>query len=221
MGESFGDSPTITMNKTDLIVTGVLAILLLVIGGYCGWSLHKTLKPCPVITHDTITIEDPYWHNIADSLAGLPPEEVIKWLPQDTLYIPGDSIPMKVDTAAILKDYFSVYKYKWEKKTDTLTANLETTVTRNMPIKYDLKYKINVPFTTVVNSVDNSVAYNSYLQFGLFMPVYKLDKSKVNIQDLGLEGTYIFPKSYIGASWQPNTQSIMARTGVTLFKFKK
>lgn len=209
------------MNKTNLTIGGIIAILLIVIGGYCGWSLHKKFKPCPTITTDTILVEDPYWHHVADSLVGLPPNEIIKWLPQDTLYIPGDSILAKVDTAAILKNYFSILLYRHEFKTDTLTAMLETTVTKNMPVKYDLKYKINIPFITTINNVDNSITYSKYVQFGLSMPVYKLDKSKVNIQDLSLEGTYIFPKGYIGASWQPNTQSIMARVGATILKFKK
>jgi hypothetical protein len=212
------------MTKFNLIVGGIAIVLLFTMGFVSGWHSHKRFKPCPEITHDTIKVTDPYWHHIADSLSNLPPEEVIKWLPQDTLFIPNDTVFKDVDTMAILRDYYSIYTYDWTKNDDTLGVVLKTTVTKNQPIAYDLKYKIFTPFTTTINNVDNSITYNSYLQFGLDIPIYNYaaDSNRFNnINDLGLELTYSFPKGYIGAAWVPNRDIVGVRFGTTLCKFKK
>lgn len=200
--------------KASNVVLGVAMTIAMAIAGFCGWSLYPKINQCPTITNDTVFVHDTTWHTIIDS---------IPYTIRDTIWLAGDTveIPTDVDTAAILKDYFAVYGYPKSWDNDTISVNLYTTITQNKPIKYNFKYKLNMPFTTVINNIDNSVAYNKYIQFGLSMPVYKLDKSPLNIQDLSLEGTYVFPKGYAGAAWQPNTQSIMARAGVTLFKIKQ
>jgi len=212
------------MNKINLIIGCLVVVLLFGLGTWTGWSLHKTLRPCPTITTDTVAIQDPYWHHIADSLAGLSPIEKIKWLPQDTLYVPGDTILTPVDTAAILKDYFSVYVYNWENDDDTLSVKLKTTVTENKPIAYDLKYKVLPPFTTVINNIDNSLTYHKYLQFGADIPLYryKTDSTTISpINRVSLELNYVFPKGYAGVGWRPYDNTISARLGTTIFKFKQ
>lgn len=200
------------MNKNNLIVAGALILFLLTMGFVGGWNAHKTFKPCPTITVDTVTVQDPYWHHIADSLAGLPPKEKVKWLPQDTLFVPGDTVLADVDTAAILKDYFSVYKYEWNKNTDTLNINLQTTVTKNQPISYKLNYKFNIPFTTIENNIDNSVTYSKYLYLGIDIPIK-------NFNYIEVEALYAFPKGYVGVGYEPEIKSFSAKAGVTLFKF--
>jgi hypothetical protein len=210
------------MNKLgwQLIIGGV--IILLTFGG--GFWAGRSSKKCPTITNDTTVVVDPYWHHIADSLAGLPPKEVIKWLPRDTLFVPGDTILAKVDTAAILKDYFSIYSYSHDMVDDTLSAVINTVVTQNKPIKYTLDYKVLTPFTTVVNTQDNSITYQKYLQFGLNVPIYsfKADSAKFdNMNKLSLELNYVFPKGYFGVGWQPQGNVLGVRFGATLIKLKK
>ena len=203
------------MNKTNLIVGGVIIALLLLIGGWGGWSLHKELKPCPTITRDTVTLYDTVSYVVHDTI---PVQHV------DTIYVPGDTIvlPPNVDTATILKNYFTVLDYTWSKQDSNLRFDLTTRVTQNRPIKYDFTYNLLKPFTTVINNVDNSTEYYKYIQFGLSMPVYTYKPdTKVNVQDLGLEGTYVFPKGYVGTRWIPNSQVIELRGGVTLFKIKQ
>ena len=203
------------MNKTNLIVGGIIIILLLAIGGWGGWSLHKEIRPCPTVTTDTVTMYDTVTYTIHDSVL------VHK---VDTIYIPGDTIvlPPDVDTATILKNYFTVLDYTWSKQDSNIRFDLKTRITQNRPVKYDFTYNILKPFTTVINNIDNSVSYNKYVQFGLSMPVYTyMPNSNVNIQDLGLEGTYVFPKGYAGIKWQPNNQLIEARAGVTIFKIRQ
>jgi len=202
------------MSTIKLIIGGIIVVILLTIGGFVSWNLHERFKPCPTITTDTIIVQDPYWHHIADSLAGLPPKEVWKWHPKDTLYVPGDTITREVDTAAILKDHFSIYEYNWKNKnTDTLAVDLTTTVTENKPIKYDLKYKFNIPFTTVINNVDNSTNYTKYFYLGLNVPIK-------DVKYLDLEALYAFPKGYLGIGYGPELNSVTAKAGVTIFKFK-
>ena len=201
------------MNKTNLIIGGILALILLVAGFTGGWYAHKELRPCQIITTDIITVQDPYWHHIADSLAGLPPKEVWKWHPKDTLFVPGDTVIQQVDTAAILKDYFSVYKYQWFKNDDTLSVELNTTVTENKPIAYDLKYKVIPSFTTTINNVDNSTNYTKYFYLGLNVPIK-------DVKYLDLEALYAFPKGYLGIGYGPELNSVTAKAGVTIFKIK-
>lgn len=215
------------MSRSNLIIGGVILALLLGIGGWSGWSLHKTLRPCPTITTDTVTIIDTNTYNLRDSfrleLSNLQ-KQVDYWKAhRDTIILPGDSIPVPtvVDTAAILRDYFAVYSYGWSKEDSNILVKDSVIVTQNTPVWHNLTYKLNRPFTTVINNVDNSITYNRYVQAGLSMPVYGYDTTKVNVQNLTLEGTYVWDKGYIGIGWQPNTQSIMARAGVTLFKFRK
>ena len=212
-------------NKINNILLTAVAVILLTIGFAVGWKLYPTFKPCPEVTSDTIIINDTTWHHLYDSLASLPPKEKIKWLPQDTLFVPGDTFFKDVDTAAILKDYFSVFRYHWTKlDSGLLDVSLYTTVTENKPIKYELDYKILKPQTVVNNTIDNSVTYNKYFQFGVNLPVYCYSKdtlSKLNIMNVSLEASYVFPKGYVGVGWQPNTETINARAGVTLFKIKQ
>lgn len=208
------------MNKVALIIGGIVSLLLF---GSGFWAGHTT-KKCPIITNDTIEVVDVYWHHIADSLVNLSPIEKIKWLPQDTLFVPGDSIPFKVDTAAILKDYFSVYRYTWAQKDDSLEFKLKTTVTKNQPISYEFGYKFLKPFITINNSVDNSITYYNYLQFGADLPVYryKSDSLAINpMNRISLELNYVFKKGYIGAGWRPYDNTISARLGTTILKFKQ
>lgn len=203
------------MNKSNLIVGGIIIVLLLTIGVWCGWSLHKELKPCPTITTDTVVKYDTTTYTIHDSI-------LVQHV--DTIYVPGDTVilPPNVDTATIIKNYFSVLDYTWSKQDSNIRFDLTTRVTQNIPIKYDFNYKLLKPFNTIINNIDNSVTYNKYIQFGLSMPVYTYKPdTKVNVQDLSLEATYVAPKGYGGISWQPNTQSVSARAGVTLFKIKQ
>lgn len=202
------------MSKVNLIVGGVVVLLLLGVGMLGGWQLHKGIRPCPTVTTDTIVKYDTMWYTIHDTV---PVHKI------DTIYVPGDTIeiPADVDTALILKNYFSVIDYTWSKQDSNIMFDMTTRVTQNRPIKYDFNYKLLKPFTTIINNIDNSVTYNHYVQAGLSIPVYGYDSTKVNMQNLSLEAAYVFPKGYVGASWQPNTKSISARAGVTLFKFKK
>lgn len=202
------------INKNNLIIGSIVGLLLITTGFFGGWASHKTFKPCPVITSDTITIMDSTWYHIADSLINLPPREIIKWLPSDTIYMPGVETPIVVDTAAILKNYFSVYKYTWLQQDSAINLVLTTTVTQNKPIKYDLRYKWLQPTTVINNNIDNSITYNRYISVGVGVPIKNLDYSSV-------EATYTYRKGYVGTMYIPRLKSFGIRAGVNLIKFKQ
>jgi hypothetical protein len=206
-------------SKINLIIAGIIVLVLLGLGTFGGWHLRKYLHPDLVVTHDTITVSDPHWHHVADSLAGLPPKEVWKWYPRDTLKLPGDTIKLPVDSTTIklmLKDYLGRYLFSHEfENNDTLDAVVNVIVTKNHPIWYGLDYKFKIPFNTVINQPQAITNYSSYLQTGIEMP---LQKDVFN--NFRVEATAIFPKWYGGAGWQPLTNTWSARAGLTILKIK-
>jgi len=217
------------MSKIQTYLIAGAIIILLGLGFWAGWKSHSALKPCPIITTDTITIPDTNWYHLEDSLElnikNLK-AQVYYWKNhRDTIVLPGDSvlIPADVDTAAILKDYYSKYRYGWVEENDTIAVSDSVTITQNLPVDHSLSYKFKIPFTTIINNVDNSISYNNYLQFGVGLPVYKIkadSTESVNLNNIRLELTYVFNKGYAGIDWQPNTNTIEARLGTTILKFK-
>lgn len=201
------------MNKLNLYLATAVTLILISTSFYAGWYSHSKIKPCQTITTDTVEVYDPYWHHIADSLANLPPKEKIKWLPQDTLFVPGDTVFKNVDTAAILRDYYSVYRYSWDTLDKDLQIKLNTTVTRNQPIAYNLSYRILRPETIVNNTIDNSVHYNKYLYLGVDLPIK-------NFMYTEIEGIFAFQQGYVGIGYEPQVGGFNLKAGVTLLKFK-
>ena len=184
-----------------------------------GWQLRKYIHPDLPVVHDTVSVPDNTWHHKYDSLAAVPAKEVYKWLPRDTVKIPGDTIKLPADSAAIktaLKDYLATYDFGHEFVTDSLNANIGVRVNKNHPIAYSLDYKFKIPFTTINNSVDNSVTWNSYFTGGLGIPI-----SPFNVSNLNLEATYNWPKGYLGVGYEPSTKTFSARFGATILKFKQ
>ena len=195
------------MSKTNIIIGGAIVALLLGIGVLGGWSLHKSFRPCPIITTDTVTIYDTTTYTIYDSILVHKVDTI--WVPGDTVVIPAD-----IDTATIIKNYFSIIDYTWSKQDTNIRFDLTTRVTQNRPIKYEFSYNLLKPVVTVINEIDNSQIYNRYVYFGLDVPIK-------NIRYLELEATYNWEKGYLGIGYTPELKSINAKAGVPLIKFKK
>lgn len=213
------------LNQTNLIIGGIVVVILLGIGTFLGWNLRKSMHPDLVITHDTTYVVDKHWHHIADSLAGLPPKEVWKWHPRDTVRIPGQIITLPADSTSIriaLEDYVATYDFGHEFITDSLEANVGVRVNRNRPIAYTLDYKFKIPYSTTINQPQAVTNYSSYIQGGIEMP---LQKDIFNT--FKVEATAIFPKWYGGVEYQPLTNVTLGtntrwsiRGGITIFKIK-
>ena len=189
------------------IIIGLIILLLLLSGAFLGgWSSHKKYRPCPIITSDTIIIHDTVTHHIVDSFP-----YYIATL--DTIFLP-DTILQPVDTASILKNYFSTFVYNREWKDSIINVNLTDYISQNRPVKNEFSYKVIKPFTTVINNVDNSITYNRYFQIGIS------DEIK-NIKNLGLNAQFVMPKWYVEYSYIPNMNTHSIGAGVTLFKLRK
>jgi hypothetical protein len=196
------------MSKVSLIAGGLIFLAVLLGGAFGGWQAHKILRPCPIITSDTVTIHDTITYTVYDS---------IPVLKVDTVWVPTPvEIPAVVDTAAILKNYFTVLDYTWSKADTNLTWDLTTRVTQNRPVSYRLDYKILRPQTIINNVVDNTITYNKYVYAGLGLPITKTPFNSVSI-----EGIYAFPKGFVGLEYQPITNITSVKAGITIFKFKK
>lgn len=202
------------MKLKTYIIAGAI-VLTSILGFIGGYKTYPRINPCPTITTDTVFVHDTIWYTMHDTVINT----VTK---KDTIFVPVE-IPADVDTAQILKDYFSVYRYLWEKQDSNISLKLYTTVTKNQPIAYDISYKWLKPQQVIVNNIDNTITYNKYLYIGASLPVYPLKDSIgiATINHIGLDAIYAFPKGYIGAQWKPYDNVISAKVGIKLFTFKK
>ena len=216
--------------KLNNIFSALAVILVLGASLYGGYRIYPVLNPYPVITTDTLFVEDSSWHSIKNSL-----ELTINNLQKKVdslkahphiIQLPGDSIlvPADVDTAAILKDFYTKYAYTLESENDTIAVKDSVIITQNAPVWNELSYKLKKPFTTVINNVDNSITYTNYLQGGVYLPIYSFNTDSNNfstIRNMQVELTYTWSKGYLGAGWQPLTNTVGLKAGTTIYKFKR
>jgi hypothetical protein len=196
-----------TKINTYLAVGASVVLLLIGVGTYVGWHLHKDIRPCPTMTTDTITIHDTTTYYIHGTAPVQTP---------DTIFVPDSIIlPADVDTMLILRDYYSIFKYDWAKQDSNIDFKLKTTVTRNRPIAYDFNYKLLKPQQTIITNVDKSVHYAKYLYGGITVPLAGKYLSNVSV-----DGIYAFPRGYAGASWQPYTGVFSAKAGIKILQLK-
>ncbi len=204
------------MKKNLAFILAGIFIFCMIACFVSGCQYHKHRHPCPepTIVTNTVIVTDPYWHHIADSLANLPPKEKIKWLPQDTLFTPTDTFFKDIDTAAILKNHYSIFRYHWYKlDTGLLELNLYTTISQNKPLNYEMDYKILKPTSVTNTTVDNSVTFTKYIYLGGSIPIKNIEMSEIEL-------LAAFKRFYIGTGYIPQLNSLSFKGGATLFKFK-
>jgi len=209
------------IKKNVTFLLGGMALILMIVCFVSGCNYHKNRHESPEVNSDTTENVNPNVYKIIDSLQtvidslmSLPPEIRDRWLPQDTFYTPPDTFFKDVDTAAILKNHYSVYRYHWYKlDTGKLKLDLWTTVTRNMPIKYELDYQILQPQQTIINTQDNSVHYAKYIYGGIDLPLPDIEFTSVDV-------LYAFSRGYLGVGYIPLQKGVSLKTGIRLFKFK-
>lgn len=218
------------MKRLKKTLVAISIVALLSIGFFTGFSVYPKLKPCPTIVTDTIVVYDSSWHMISDSIGLVIKDlkkEVEYWKNhRDTIKLPGEviEIPADIDTAAILKDYYSVYKYGWEKSDSLINIVDSVIVTQNVPVYHSIRYKINKPFLTIINKLDNSISYNRYLQVGSSIPLYNYRSKEFDpsyFKDMSFKVNYVFPKGFVGAEINHSMDYLSLCIGTTLCKFKK
>jgi hypothetical protein len=183
----------------------LIALIVLLLGILGGWNLHKILRPCPAIIHDTISIVDSVEIHIIDHAPFY-----VQHL--DTILYP-DTILQQVDTAKILKNYFALHIYDRDWKDTNIVITLRDTITQNKYLHNDFAYKILRPQTIINNTVDNYIIYNHYGFIG-FTGVLK------DYKQSSIDFIYAAPKLYLGVGYNPYINGVNFKAGIKLFKFK-
>ena len=191
------------MKISDILnLAGVLAILVIVFT--FGYRLYPKLHKCSQIASDTIISYDTVF-------IALPPDTLL--LPSDTLYIPPDTIIItaKVDTAAIMKDYYTKYSYPWVRRDTNIIITGVTEVYKNrMTLNY-LQYLWLQPQTIIKSSVEN-VTNKHYISIGFDIPV-------LNITYTEIEAFYHFRSGYFGIGYTPELRSFNIKQGFNIINF--
>jgi hypothetical protein len=124
----------------------------------------------------------------------------------------------KVDTAAILADYYSIHYYTRDwydiNQSDTLIhIRLEDAIMENMPIDNNFSYRWFKPQTIINNSVTN-VSYSRYLYAGLSVPLndYKFAAGSVY---------FASDRLLFGVGYVPYYKGVTVTGGLKLARFKQ
>jgi len=201
--------------KKYLTIGAILTLLIAIIffsGYYTYKKTHKPLEPLisTIYIHDTIT------HHIVDTfpcyIAG-----------KDSIIYRTTEVYKDVDTSAILKDYFAIHYYTRIWEDSTLKVTLEDAIAENKSINNSFDYELLKPQTIINKTYDYSTHYDKYVYFGLDMPVFpfKANRDISNINYIGLETLFCYPKGYIKANWQPYAEIVSFGFGARIAKFRK
>lgn len=199
--------------KNYLIQAGVFIIIFL-LTFFFGCQHGKKIKVCPTITTTTITVHDTV------------PHEIPTYYPwyikgDDSIVYVHDSIPIVIDSAEVIKDYYAQHYSSSQFEDSLLLVNESYMLTQNKYYPIDFKYKYKGATTIINNSVDNSTNYARYIYLGASLPVFPAKANTIsNINYIGLNGLYAFPKGYAEIIYQPYTKIFTLGAGVKLFKFK-
>lgn len=188
-------------NITYIIIGLLLAFLGIIF--YGGYRYGYSKKECPKIDTTYVYKYDTVWHYITKYIIG-----------KDSIIYDTTYLDKPIDTAYILRDYYAKHTYTRTFPSDTVSIIVMDTVTQNKFLGSVVKYKVNVPFTTINTTVDNSTTYDRYLYFGIDVPIK-------NLNYIELEGIYGTEKYYLGAGYTPQLKSFDVKLGTRIIKFKK
>jgi hypothetical protein len=195
-----------------LIGIGIF-ILCLLFSFVSGCNRGKKLCKQDIVTN-TVILHDTVIHNIVDSFP---------------YYIHGatqivyetDTIYKNVDTIAVVRDYFSTHITDNIWQDSLVQVKIKTYISQNELKHSVFNYKILRPQQITYTNVDNSVNFTRYIYFGASLPIYPAKVNGIsNINYIGLNGIYAFPKGYAEIMYQPYTKTFTIGTGLKIFKFK-
>jgi hypothetical protein len=191
-------------NINTYIAAGLTALVLLLGSGtYIGWHLYKSLHPVKPVVTNTIIVHDTIPHYI---------NHYVPWYIQGENVIIHDTIPKDIDTLAILHDYYDkhIYHRLWEN--DTLKVAVTDTIAQNKYMGSGFTYQIKTPFTTINNTVDNSIHYTKYAYAGI--------SYDIKVKSLSFNAFLATPKLLYGVGYAPNTNSFNATLSVKILQIK-
>lgn len=158
--------------KNLLIVVLVIIIVLL---RNCRGKIQPT--PTPKITVKTEIVYD----TIKDSIINYVPYLVEKTLPPEIIY-------KDVDTAAILKDYFTSYYYSDTIINDSLKIIINDTVYKNSISSRSVKYDILYPIKTITIKEEHFLNQREFYIGPRVGMIYGGDN--VGLSFVGIEGLF-------------------------------
>jgi hypothetical protein len=198
----------------------VLIIIIFLLTGafWLGFKAHARFRPC-IVDRDTIKIYDTVEHKVPDTIPFYYAKiDSVKY--RDKHWMDSVIKANKVDTAAILADYYAIHYYgrDWYDidtvKNDTLIhIRLDDAITENMPIDNNFSYRYYKPQTIINNSVTN-VSYSSYLYGTLTLPI-----PDTKFASLGL--SYASGRGLIGVGYMPFNKGVSLTGGFKLVRFRQ
>jgi hypothetical protein len=198
-------------NRTKNIIIAVLILVILTGVFFGGWYTHSKVRPCPVLSHDTLYIHDTVTHVIHDTITSYKIKiDSIKYRDQQWM----DSVlkATKVDTANILREYYAVKNYMRNWDDSLITINLHDVISQNAPVDNTLTYKFKKP-QQIIQNIDNSIVYSRYIYFG---GGFVLNDAKYSNAEI----LYTYRRGYTGVGYLPFQKYFVVKLGVKVFQFK-
>jgi|WetSurSiteA1Bulk_404760.scaffolds.fasta_scaffold03812_2 hypothetical protein len=192
------------MKKTlNYIVVG---LVLLALAGifFAGYSVYPKVNKCPQTARDTVYVRDTTIYYIKDTI---PYYDIHR----DTV-IYNDTIPVNIDTSAILEDYFAFHYFTRTWTDSLLTVTLTDVVSRNSLLDNTFAYTILRP-QQVINNVINNYSYGKYIIAGVDVPMK-------DIKYVNIDVMFVTRRWYAGVGYNIYLNSPTLKAGATLFKFK-
>tara|TARA_R100001460_G_scaffold71357_1_gene112093 strand:- start:274 stop:876 length:603 start_codon:yes stop_codon:yes gene_type:complete len=138
------------MNVKDILILGLIVIIILL--KMCGGNeiTEPTVITETEIRYDTITNEiTEYVPKLVTRI--LRKTDTVK---QTQFITQTDtvSVPQKIDTNAILDDYFASYVYSDIQNLDSIKLEIQDTISENKIVSRSIKYSILYPTITITNT---------------------------------------------------------------------
>lgn len=180
----------------------ILGIAILVTIFLLGISVGKNLQN-PTVTNvtkvDTIFRIDTTIYTIVNK-----PTQVIK----EIVY---KSLPVVVDTQAILKDYYAYHPVQRIWNNDSIVICLNDTLTQNKVLNSEISYSYKVPCITIIKENTITIQPKSFVS---------LDIIATQKNDLGFCLNYNFPNHSYGIYYDPFIHNVGFKLGFKLFNVK-
>lgn len=190
--------------KINKFYIGIFITLLVISLAFTGgYKYYNCTHPVTTVTdttfvYDTIVKEIPVNHysHIVDTV----------FFP-DTLIIPAD-----VDTAEILRKFYSRYVYARNWEDSLIKVSFKDTVSQNkIQNSSNLKYQILRPQTVIVNET-NIKSYSSYLNISMSSDL-KIQYPEFKLQLIGKNISY-------GVGYAPKQNTVRINFGYNFLKMK-
>jgi len=185
--------------KLKLILGGIVILLLFGTGMCTGYKVKK----CPEIVTNTITVHDTITNYI--------PKDIYHYVQvlKDTVIYNDKIVYKDVDTAQILRNFFSTYIHERYFHDANINVYLTDSISQNKSIGHSFRYQWLQPQTIT----ENKVTVNNYRK-----SIY-VGAGMNSRQDISIKGLYAGEKLAIGAAYYPATKVKEVSAYINLFNF--